>query len=136
MARLQLQMLRRIAFFSSSRSLECLGEACRGFASNSYTFSNSCVVNKEERSSRVVLARSEMLGHFKAKYVEASGFRTLATESSGKGGDDGSEKPKQPTKIDGGKKYSVVQIDNDGSWRTVLRNAVELVSTSPFSSLE
>lgn len=39
------------------------------------------------------------------------------------------------TMIDGGKKYSVVQIDSDGSWRTVARNATELVSTqNPFLS--
>ena len=33
--------------------------------------------------------------------------------------------------LDGGHKYIVVQIDCDGSWRTVWRNAVELVSAPP-----
>jgi hypothetical protein len=117
----RLQILRRIASFSVSSSLECLGVPCRGFTSNRYTVSNSWLVNERRGTSKVVVARWDMVGHF-----EASGIRTFAAESSGNGGD---EKPHQETKIDGGKKYSVVQIDSDGSWRTVWRNAVELVST-------
>lgn len=117
----RLQILRRIASFSVSSSLECLGVPCRGFASNRYTVSNSCLVNERRGTSKVVLARWDMVGHF-----EALGIRTFAADSIGNGGD---EKPHPETKVDGGKKYSVVQIDSDGSWRTVWRNAVELVST-------
>lgn len=130
MARLPMQLLRRISCFSNS-SFECLG-TCHDFASNRYAFSNSYSINRQKRSSRVVLTTWDVLGHFKAKQFEASKIRTLATESTGKGGEDELEKPRQSTKIDGGKKYSVVQIDSGGSWRTVWRNAVELVSTSPF----
>lgn len=124
MARMQLQVLRGMSSLLNSSSLEGLGAICRGFASNSYTFSSSSVGNKE-RSSKVVSATWDVFGH---KYFEASGIRTLSAESNGKGGDGEAEKRHQSTKIDGGQKYSVVQIDSDGSWRTVWRNAAELVS--------
>lgn len=81
----------------------------------------------------MVLARWDMVGHL--------GIRAFAADSIGNGGD---EKPHPETKVDGGKKYSVVQIDSDGSWRTVWRNAVELgvhprdvsilASSNPFIS--
>lgn len=104
MARLQFQLLRRICSSFSNRSSVA---ECRdvGVLKN-YTFSNG------------LLAR----GH-------ASILRTFTTEGPGKEEDGDDAKPHHATKIDGGKKYSVVQIDSDGSWRTVLRNAVELVSS-------
>ena len=125
----RLQMLRRISnSFSNSFSLDCLSVTCRGFASNSCTFRISSLVNNET-TSKVVFERWGLLGHGKAQHLEASGIRALSGESSGKGGEGEPEEPHQETKIDGGKKYSVVQIDNDGSWRTVWRNALEIVST-------
>lgn len=120
MARLQLQFLRRIS-----------SVAFRGFTAQA-SHGNSLPGNEQGRIWNR-LARGGFLGHFHARCC-ASIIRTLTTEG-GKEGSDG-DKPHHSTKIDGGKKYSVAQIDNDGSWRTVWRNAVELVCTPSFFFLK
>jgi len=104
--------------------------AFRGFTSyNNYAFSKS--LDYDEGRVGKGSARGDFLGHFRC----ASIIRTLTTEG-GKEDKDG-ETPHHSTKVDGGVKYSVVQIDSDGAWRTVLRNAVELVSTfKPFLFLK
>ncbi|KAG0592720.1 hypothetical protein M758_1G268200 [Ceratodon purpureus] len=126
MARLQMHVLRRVCSFSNSSSVELLGAAWNrrfsAHALNGVTFSRSSV--NDERRIWQVLSRGDVLGRFEAKYC-GSGIRTLTSIEGGKEGKE-EEKLHHSTKIDGGKKYSVVQIDSDGSWRTVWRNAVEL----------
>lgn len=126
MARLQRQLLRSVYSFLNLSSAECLGVACRGFATQtpkSFTFSTGLV--SKERNCKVLAGLDLFKVYFNGKY-SASGIRVFSAES-GEGGD-GEEKVHHLTKIDGGKKYSVVQIDTDGSWKTVWRNAMELVS--------
>lgn len=136
MARLQMHVLRRVCSFSNSSSVELLGAAWNrrfsAHALNGVTFSRSSV--NDERRIWQVLSRGDVLGRFEAKYC-GSGIRTLTSIEGGKEGKE-EEKLHHSTKIDGGKKYSVVQIDSDGSWRTVWRNAVELVRTQPFHFVE
>ena len=112
MARLQIHVLRRVCSFASSSF--SAGKALNdGFSRSAVIDGFRGFVNQERRTWQ--------RGDF-VKYC-ASGVRTLTT------GGEGGKPHHHATKVDGGKKYSVVQIDSDGSWRTVWRNAVELVSS-------
>lgn len=125
MARLQIQVLRRVCSFLNSASVECLGVAVsRRFSAPAWSeFAFTRRWGKEEGRISQVLSSGNFLGHFNAQY-SALGIRTLTSTGGGK---DHSDNPHHHSaKIDGGKKYSVVQVDSDGSWRTVWRNAVEL----------